>query len=294
MNPNDDATSPEASLRGRPLRSLLFAPANRIDLVLKFPRAAADCSVIDLEDGTPLSEKVAARQGLPELVRSVRSAGLAGLLGVRINAADSPFFADDVAVATTCGADVILIPKVERPEDVRAVASQLEASGKRTALFAGIETACGVLRAAQISACSSLLHAVFFGAEDLAADIGGRRTREGTEVLTARSMVLLAARAARILAVDQAVVDIRDEALFVRDCEAGRDLGYDGKTCLTPRQTALANAAFSPTEEEIGYARRLVAAYKEACARGQGAFDFQGKMVDTPLLKRAQRILSNA
>ncbi|MHA7598776.1 HpcH/HpaI aldolase/citrate lyase family protein [Alicycliphilus sp. T452] len=283
--------SPNDTPGGRLLRSLLFAPANRPDLVLKFPRAGADCSVIDLEDGTPLAAKQPARQGLRPLVRQVRASGLAGMLGVRINAPDSPWFADDLAEAATCQADFIVLPKAQTPGDVLGVAAAIEAAGQRTAILAGIETAAGVLQAPQICACSPLLQAVFFGAEDLAADVGARRTPGGREVLAARSMVLLAAKAARILAVDQAAVDIRDEERFVRDCAFGRDLGYDGKICLTPRQAALANQAFSPSGDEIAHARRLVAAYEQACARGLGTFDFEGRMIDTPLLRHAQRIL---
>ena len=290
MNPNDTP----AQTSGHMLRSLLFAPANRPDLVLKFPRAGADCSVIDLEDGTPLADKQAARQGLRELVRQARASGLAGMLSVRINTPDSPWFASDVAEAVACQPDLIVLPKAQTPDDVLHVAAAIQAAGQRTAILAGIETALGVLQAPQICACSPLLQAVYFGAEDLAADVGARRTRDGHEVLAARSMVLLAAKAARILAVDQAAVDIRDEARFVHDCAFGRDLGYDGKICLTPGQVALANRAFSPSDEEIDHARRLVAAYEHASAQGLGTFDFEGKMVDTPLLKRAQRILLSA
>ncbi|GAA5235811.1 CoA ester lyase [Verticiella sediminum] len=285
MNPNETAL-------GEPLlRSLLFAPANRPDLVLKFPRAAADCSVIDLEDGTALAEKQAARADLRNLVEQVRAAGLSGPLGVRVNAPDSPFFAEDVAAAVTCAPDVILLPKAEAVEDVLRLAAAIQAGGREIAVFAGIETAAGVLHAPQICACTRVLQAVFFGAEDLAADIGAQRTDRGDEVLAARSMVLLAARASRILAIDQAVVDIRDDERFLRDCAASRNLGYDGKTCLTPRQTALANQAFSPSAKELDYAQRLVAAYEAARARGLGAFDFEGRMIDTPLLRRAERLL---
>jgi citrate lyase subunit beta/citryl-CoA lyase len=177
---------------------------------------------------------------------------------------------------------------------VLRVASAIAATGRPTAILAGIETALGVLNAPQVCACSPLLQAVYFGAEDLASDVGARRTPEGHEVLAARSMVLLAARAVRLLAIDQAAVDIRDEARFVRDCGFGRDLGYDGKICLTPGQVALANRAFSPTDAEITHARRLVAAYELASARGQGTFDFEGQMVDTPLLTRARRMLLSA
>nr|WP_280634381.1 CoA ester lyase [Allopusillimonas ginsengisoli] len=269
----------------------MFAPANRADLVLKFPRISADCSVIDLEDGTPVADKSSARRGLAELFLRTRESGFVGRLGVRVNAPNSEFFADDIKAAIECRADVILVPKVEKPDDLEPVTRAIQSAGVDIDVFAGIETAAGVLNAAQICRCAPELRAVIFGAEDLATDIGARRTVEGSEVLVARSMVLLAAKATRILAIDQAVVDIRDEALFKRDSEAGRNLGYDGKICLTPRQTELANLAFSPTNEEISYAERLIAHCRNAYTQGIGTIDFEGKMIDAPLIKRARDIL---
>ena len=119
-----------------------------------------------------------------------------------------------------------------------------------------------------------------------------RRTPRGDEVYAARSMVVMAAKAAGLLAIDQAVVDIRNDALFLEDAARGRDLGYEGKICVTPGQVNLSHQAFSPTPEERDYARRLVATYEEATARGIGTIDFEGRMIDGPLLKRAQAILA--
>ncbi|MEI7954394.1 MAG: CoA ester lyase [Verrucomicrobiota bacterium] len=281
----------EVSSRSLVVRSLLFAPANRRDLILKFPRIGADCSVIDLEDGTPLASKEAAREGLAELVREVRRTGWAGTLAVRVNTSGSEQFSADIVAAVRSGVDAIVVPKLERASDLDPVVAACGRDGKQ-AIIGGIETAAGVLAAAEICRSTSHLRAVFFGAEDLSADIGARRTEAGYEVHAARSMVLLAAKAARLLAIDQAVVDIRDDDLFLRDAAKGRDMGYDGKTCLTPGQVKLAHRAFSPSLEERDFSARLVAAYVAASSRAQGTFEFEGKMIDTPLLKRAQAILA--
>ncbi|MFT0849311.1 CoA ester lyase [Achromobacter sp. F4_2707] len=280
------------------IRSLFFAPANRPDLVVKFPRFSADCNVIDLEDGTPDAEKASARAALAETVKSAREAGLQGMLAVRVNVPDSPHYLADLEAAFACDIDAVVIPKLETPAQAQAAVHWLEhgsqSAERKPMLIGGIESVRGVLNAVDICDNTPGLGAVYFGAEDFAADIGGRRTREGDEVATARGWVVMAARAAGLIALDQAVLDIRDDALFTQDASRGCDMGYQGKICVAPAQVALANAAFSPTPEEVEYARRLVATYEEATARGIGTIDFEGKMVDGPLLKRSQAVLAAA
>jgi citrate lyase subunit beta/citryl-CoA lyase len=151
----------------------------------------------------------------------------------------------------------------------------------------------GVMAAPQLATRDHLC-ALAFGGEDFISDIGGRRTSEGLEVLYARSQVVLAARSAGLEAIDQVVVDIRDDGHFRRDAIAGRNLGYTGKMCLLPRQVALANEVFSPTAEEVDRSRRLIEAYDAGIAAGRGVTEFEGLMVDTPLLKRARAILELA
>ncbi|MBB5216394.1 HpcH/HpaI aldolase/citrate lyase family protein [Parapusillimonas granuli] len=280
------------------IRSLFFAPANRPDLVVKFPRFSADCSVIDLEDGTPSGEKAVARTALAKTVDGARKAGLAGMLAVRVNVPDSPHYLADLEAAFACDIDAVVIPKLESPAQALAAVHWIEhgckGRGRRPMLIGGLESVRGVLNAVRICDETPYLGAVYFGAEDFAADIGGRRTRDGDEVATARGWAVMAARAAGLVAFDQAVLDIRDDALFTEDARRGRDMGYQGKICVAPAQVALAHAAFSPTQEEIDYARRLVDAYEAATARGIGTIDFEGKMVDGPLLKRSQAVLAAA
>lgn len=280
------------------IRSLFFAPANRPELVLKFPRFGADCCVIDLEDGTPPGEKRSAREALAQTVAQVRAAGLGGTLMVRVNVPDSEHYLADLEAAFASDIDGVVVPKVETTEQVFPVLHwirQRDAQAPRAqprTLIGGIESVRGVLNAVALCRDIDALSAVFFGAEDFAADIGGRRTPRGDEVYTARSMVVMAARAAGRIAIDQAVIDIRNDALFLDDAGRGRDLGYEGKICVTPGQVKLAHRAFSPTPEERNYAQRLVETYEAAMARGLGTIDFEGRMIDGPTLKRAQQVLA--
>jgi citrate lyase subunit beta/citryl-CoA lyase len=279
------------------IRSWLIAPANRPDFVAKFPRLGADCSVLDLEDGTPEQDKATARSSLPDVIGRLRDAGMARGVYVRTNHPRSPHFRDDLAAAADAGADGVSIPKLGSVAELRSAIEVLEpaeaALGRRFGIIGGIESALGVLNVSEIAFADSRLVALYFGAEDFATDLlGARRTREGLEVLYARSRVVLSAKAARISAIDQGVLEIRDDQRFIEDSEQARNLGYDGKVCLNPRQVELANRLFSPSEEEIAFSRRLVDASRAAEARGIGTIDFEGRMIDGPLLKRCEHILS--
>ncbi|MDP3828301.1 MAG: CoA ester lyase [Polaromonas sp.] len=282
------------------IRSLFFAPANRADLVAKFPRFPADCYVVDLEDGTPLAEKEPARAGLAALVAAARKQPVDGLLTVRVNEPESDQYLEDLDAALRADIDGIVIPKLEKVEQLYPalhLMRRLDRDAPRAAprfIVGGIESITGVTNSAALCAAHPAIAAVYFGAEDLASDLGARRTADSAEVAYARSRVLLHAKAARILALDQAVLEIRDDNHFERDATTGRDMGYDGKICLLPRQLEVANRVFRPSDAELDHARRLIARYEEAMARGNGTIDFEGKMVDGPLLKRAQRMVGFA
>jgi citrate lyase subunit beta/citryl-CoA lyase len=266
-------------------RSLLFAPANRPDLFRKFPQLKADLFALDLEDGTPPAERQAARASLKDSIRAARG-DRSGHLFVRINPAGSPDFAADLDAVEGSGADGIVLAKAERAEDIASLRGDLP-------VIAGIESIAGVLNARVIAAGPCVV-AVYFGAEDFAADMGARRTPDGLEVLYARSRVVLAAKAAGVKALDQVVLHLKDDAQFRRDGTLGRDLGYDGKMCIHPRQVELANELFAPTAAEIDQARRLVAAYEAAQSRGVATIDFEGRMVDGPVFKTALSVLAAA
>ena len=266
-------------------RSLLFAPANRPDLFGKFPRYAADIVVLDLEDGTPPAERAGAREVLADSVRIARGERDASVC-VRVNPACSPDFAADVVAAKTSGADAIVLAKTDSAEDVERLQTTLP-------VIAGIESIAGVLNARTIAGARGVA-AIFFGAEDFATEMGARRSREGLEVLYARSQVVLAAKAAGVKAIDQVVLDFRDDALFRQDAGFARNLGFDGKMCIHPRQIDIANEVFTPSGAEVDYAARLVAAYDLAQADGRATIDFEGRMVDGPLYKTSLAVLAAA
>ncbi|SDL64904.1 HpcH/HpaI aldolase/citrate lyase family protein [Maricaulis salignorans] len=267
------------------IRSMLFAPANRPDLIAKFERIPADAFVLDLEDGTPPGERAAARAGLPELYRAARDAKPGALVMVRVNPIGSADFEADCQALSAAGTEYAVLPKVENEAQVARL--------HRHAPFivVGIETPLGVLRAPEIAAAAGVM-ALYFGAEDLVAEMDGLRTDDNREVLHARSHVALAAKAHKVQALDLVTIAVRDGEQFDRDVQQGREIGYSGKMCIAPGQVAQANAAYQPTESQIDFARRVVAAAEAGARDGKGVISVDGRMIDTPLVRQAQSILS--
>jgi citrate lyase subunit beta/citryl-CoA lyase len=269
------------------VQTVLFAPATRPDLVEKLPRSAPDVGVIDLEDAVPAAAKSAVRGTLTRLRASVRSAG-AGQpprLFVRVNGPRTPWFGDDLSAAIDAGFDGIVVPKVQCADDLVQVPA--------IDVIAGIETGAGVWHVGDALSHPRIV-AAYFGAEDFATDIGAERTPDGREVLYARSRVVLCCRVRGIVPIDQAVIDIHDDAAFLADAAVGRSLGYDGKLCIHPRQVALARTAFAPSAEAIARARAIVAAYAKAAANGTSVAVVAGQMIDEPLAERARAVLRRA
>ena len=281
------------------IRSWLIAPANRPEYINKFPSLGADCSVMDLEDGTPEQHKETARRDLSAMVTQLRGKGMAQGVYVRVNHPRSAHFEADLQAVRASDADGVCVPKLGSVAELRATVELLkpgeDARQRPFKIIGGIESAMGVLNVTEIAFGDTRLVGLYFGAEDFATDLlGARRTREGLEVLYARSRIVLAAKAARLCAIDQGVLEIHDDERFTYDSEQARNLGYDGKVCLNPRQVALANLLFSPSQEEVDFSRRLIEASRAAEARGIGTIDFEGRMIDGPLLKRCEHILALA
>jgi citrate lyase subunit beta/citryl-CoA lyase len=264
------------------LRSLLFVPGTRTELLAKVPRWAPDVVIVDLEDAVPEAEKDAARLAVAEADFS--EAGTTVL--VRINPPGTPWHELDIAACLDTTAAGIVLPKGEDPGEVVALRDRLAKSAPEFSLVLGIESALGVARAREL--LTTGVAAAFFGSEDFLADMGGRRTAAGLEVLYARSEVVLAGRLAGVPMIDQAVVAVEDDAAFTADAETGRALGYVGKICVHPRQVALAHAVFTPSEAEVAEARRIL----EGAAAGVGVVD--GLMVDAVHIRMAQQVLERA
>jgi len=272
----------------RLIRSLLFAPANRPELIRKFPKYAADAVAIDLEDGTPENQKAAAREHLREIVADLKQQRLKSMLLVRTNALRSPHIDADVAAVRGAQIDGLIVPKLE-------LAADLQVFEPSTPIIGMIETARGVAHVELLAEqAKDRLVGLGFGAEDFITDVGGRRSPEGVEVFYARSRVVLAARLGGLPALDLVFTSIRDDDAFRRDAEFGRQLGYAGKMCITPRQVQIANEVFSPSSDEVERSRRLIQMYEAAEAEGRGVIEFEGGMVDEPVLKRARAVLQLA
>lgn len=274
-------------------RSVLFAPGNKPEILRKLPRSQPDVAVLDLEDAVPDTHKEQARLVTNEVGAELAASSDGPTIFVRINAVVSPHFEADFA-GVPPGAAGIAVPKLESADHVAAVLDQIDRSGHGDLMImAGIETALGVHRAAEILD-NPRVSSVYFGAEDFAADMGGVRTRSNDEVLFARSAVVLAARITGTVAIDQIVADFGDGDRFSSEADAAKSLGYGGKLCIHPAQVQLANATFTPTEAEIQQAKRLVAAYDEALAAGNASIAFEGQMIDEALVRRARAIVSEA
>ena len=269
------------------LRSLLFAPGNRPQYFPKLVTSGADGVVLDLEDAVPPMAKRAAREeargAVPGLVRQLG----ATRVFVRVNGPKTAWFQDDLDALRGAGCGVV-VPKLESLDELAAAGSWLA----QVEVVAGIETVAAVEAAPSL--CHAPVTAAYFGAEDLVADLGGRRTEAGLEVLYARTRVAFAARLGGVRAIDQVVIDFEDDARFRREADEARSLGYTGKLCIHPRQVALANDAFKPSAEEVEMNRRLVEAFEGAQKEGIGVIDFEGRMVDQPVYQRAVAVLRAA
>ncbi len=268
------------------VRSLLFMPGTRADMVAKIPRFGPDVAAVDLEDAVAAADKERARDTAAAAIDALDPDGPTTIL-VRVNPVSSPWFAADVAAAARCAAAGLVVPKLSSQHDLYEVRQAVVENGWGDALIvAGIETALGVADARPVLA--SGVAGAYFGAEDYIADIGGRRSPGGEEVLYARSQVCLAAYLGGLPAIDQAVVALGDDEHFLADARAGRALGYQGKICIHPRQVELAHRVFTPTPDEVAHARAVLAAGHA----GVGVVD--GQMVDSVHVKMAQSVLARA
>lgn len=267
----------------RIFRSMLFIPGNRVELLDKVHRWGPDIVVIDLEDAVAAGDKDAAR-ATGVLGADLRRDDVTVL--VRVNPSGSPWFDHDLDAVRASGAAGVVVPKAEDPDVLAYVLSRLEEGRDLPIVVAGIETAAGVSNARQLLAGGP--SAAYFGAEDYIADLGGRRTPEGMEVLYARSAVALAGRLAQVPVVDQAVVRLGDDAAFTADARRGRNFGYVGKICIHPRQVALAHEIFTPTAAEVQTATHVL----EVASVGVGVVD--GQMVDAVHVRLASQVLDRA
>ena len=279
-------------------RSLLFLPGNNPNMLINAPYLGADAVIFDLEDAVSPAEKDAARI----LVRNaLKYMEFTAERIVRINSVDTDFWRDDLDAIIPEKPDLILLPKAATPADILAAdeyISKLEAKLQFKAgsvgIIALIETALGVENSFLIATSSKRVKALFLGAEDLTADLQCKRTKGGREIEYARTRLVVAARAAGVDVYDTPFTDVNDDEGIVTDAEVAKALGFTGKASISPRHVGVINTVFSPTEKEINYAYEVIDAINRAKAEGKGAISLYGKMIDAPIVARAERTIATA
>jgi citrate lyase subunit beta/citryl-CoA lyase len=278
------------------MRSKLFVPGSRPELFAKALAGEADALSFDLEDSVADERKPQARAALREFLCSGSAAFGGKTVIVRINPVDSPHFTQDVLAAVQPGVHMLNLPKPRDAGDVRAAADAVaraqEANGVggRVDLLVNIETPMALRTAHELAAADPRVVGLQLGLGDLFEPLGVAR-RDDSAVRHAMFAMRMAAGEAGVFACDAAFADIGDEAGFTAEAQQARRLGFIGKSCIHPRQVALANAAFRPGEEEIAHALRVVEVARGAQAQGVGAWVVDGKMIDAPFLRRAEAVL---
>jgi citrate lyase subunit beta/citryl-CoA lyase len=281
----------------RLLRSMLFTPGNSMRMIRKTGTLGADAVILDLEDAVPMSEKETARIFVKD---SVEQVGVRGLdVFVRINARITGLAAEDLTWTIQPGLAGVVLPKTESREDVLEVDKWIgELERERgmkpggLALVTLLETARGVLDAKEIATASKRIIALAFGAVDFTRDMRTSLSAAGTETFYAQSHVALVARAVGLLAIDSPCIEIADSEKLVQEAQRARQLGYRGKLLIHPNQIEPVHAVFSPSEEEVAYATRVVAAFKQGEAQGLGAISLEGRMIDVANARQAEELLS--
>ncbi|MGM0389638.1 MAG: HpcH/HpaI aldolase/citrate lyase family protein [Natrinema limicola] len=268
-------------------RSVLFSPGDKPDLMRKAAMGNADVVVFDLEDAVAPADKRNAREAVREVLDEIDPDCE---VAVRVNPISLGAMTDLEAILEGSRPDSIMVPKTEDATDIQRVQARLEEAGGSCPVLALIESAAGVLRADEIAAVDAT-DALLFGAEDLAADIGATRTSEGIEVLYARERTVIAASAAGIDAIDIVYTDYGDTDGLREETAFARQLGYDGKMAIHPDQVPVINDAFTPSDDDIEWAERVLAARDRA---ETGVFEVDGEMIDAPLIAQAERILERA
>lgn len=281
------------------LRSLIFVPGNRANMLERALSFKADVIMVDLEDSVPPGEKATAREVAREWVPKLRQAGQRVM--VRVNSLDTGLTKDELAAVISPDLHGISLGKVETPDDVRDTDRMITAMESAAGMDAGqvklipwIENARAVMSAHQLAAASPRIIGIAFGAEDYTDDMGVERTDSGEEVYFARATVAVAARAAEVASLDSPFVAFRDPKGLEQDARQGRRLGYTGKFAIHPDQLDGINKVFSPSAEEVDYARKVMDAWDEAESQGRGSADLDGRMIDVPVVKRARNLLALA
>lgn len=277
-------------------RTMMYVPGNNPAMLVDAGVYGADSLMFDLEDSVAISEKDSARLLVYQMVKNMDYGGVE--IVVRINSLDSVYGKLDIEAMVRAGVDVIRLPKTETRkdvEDVEKIIVEVEKEIGRevgsTRMMAAIEGPLGIINAYDIAVASDRLIGIAIGAEDYVTSMKTNRSKSGVELVSARGQLIIAARAAGIAALDTVFSDVEDEEGFRAEVELIKQLGFDGKSVINPRQIDIVNEIFKPTEAEVRHAKQVMMAIMDANEKGLGVISLNGKMVDKPIVERAERVL---
>ena len=276
----------------RPRRSVLYMPGSNPRALEKGRTLSADVLILDLEDAVAPDAKAAARTNIAAALAE-GGYGKREIL-VRVNALDAPWGREDLSDLASCGADGILLPKVESADAVRKALSILDAAGADLAIWCMIETPMGVLHAEEIAAASPRMAGFVMGTSDLAKELHCLHTPQRLPFMTSLNHVVLVARAYGLAALDGVHLDLSDDQGFTESCQQGLELGFDGKTLIHPKTIDQANQTFGPNAQEVESSKEIIAAFEEAQSAGKGVVVLNGKLVENLHVENARRILTLA
>jgi len=279
-------------------RALLYMPGDDWKKITKSLALGVDCICMDMEDGTAINKKAEARATIAKALQELDFGASEKL--ARINSVGSGFEKDDIKAVLPYHPDGIVIPKLEELSQIQWAHEIIEAAELRHGwpvnsirMLVGVETAKGILNLKEI-ASHPRLDGIIFGGEDFAASIGATRTKDAVELLYARQATVTACAAFGLQPIDIVTIDFKDiEALRI-ESEFGARLGFMGKQIIHPAQVEPVQTAFTPSDEAIAHAQRIVESFEASQKEGKGAFALDGKMIDMPLLKNAQKVLERA
>ena len=280
-------------------RSMLFVPGSNAAMISNTFIYKPDAIMFDLEDAVALKEKDSARILVAHALQQPLYQGIETV--VRVNPLDSEFGLADLNAVVRAGVDVVRMPKTETAQDVidmdREITEIEKVCGREvgsTKMLAAIESPLGITQANQIATASKRLLGIALGAEDYVRNLKTERSTEGIELLFARCSILQAARAAGIQAFDTVYSNANNEEGFLAEAALIKQLGFDGKSLINPRQIELLHNLFAPTQKDVDQARRIIDAAEEAERNGLGVVSLNGKMIDAPIIDRAKLVLERA
>ncbi len=280
-------------------RTMLYVPGNNAGMIRDAAIYHSDSIMFDLEDSVAYRQKDAARMLVYKNLKTLDFEGIETV--VRINGLDTPYGKDDIKAMVKAHPDIIRLPKTETAQDIMDVEELIAQEEEKQHLplgtikmMAAIESPLGIINAYSIATASDRLIGIAIGAEDYVTAMKTKRSPGGVEILYARSAVVTAARAAGIGAFDTVYSDLNNEEGFAEEVRLIKQLGFDGKSVISPRQIGPVHEIFAPTDKELSFAQKVIEAIDEAKSKGSGVIAVNGKMIDKPIVERAERILELA